>query len=274
VAYRFAPLPLRRTPNRHVALHQRTDWFVFGVVAFLFSRGLMTKTSEPTEVTAFTSVPFKNDAKARRRWDAALSVATGKRNWREGWAVLGEMIAERSIAAMQDSEQDTRTGGRYQDVFSGYMESFTPIADNPGTADQYRKALLTIFIDIGIEHFNAWYDTKQPRAGSPPRLVGAFRKDPDNAEICERVFGPKPKPKADAQPRLTRRERELIQGRKDDADKIVALNDQVERLRAARTDGGDLKSLKRQISRLSKQERDHLRAWLNELDASHHDDAA
>src|SRR5262249_11578728 len=95
------------------------------------------------------------------------------------WRVIRRTFWKASQAALQQSGQKSRRHPKYQDIFHNSIISQLPlIAENAGTAKQYRTALLNIEEadeKDGKWEFSKWYEEHQPRAVNPVALWNAFR---------------------------------------------------------------------------------------------------
>jgi hypothetical protein len=147
------------------------------------------------------------------------------------WRVIGGIYWKASEAALKQSGQKSRRNPDYQKIFHNSIISKLPlIAENAGTAEQYRLALLAIEEADANEdsklEFSNWFEKTQPRAVNPVALWNAFRN---------RYKKPSTKPKKTRNG--TKHQEALAQAQQDAANKIselmgrnAALSDQVREL--------------------------------------------
>jgi hypothetical protein len=153
---------------------------------------------------------------------AAFTKAAERRTGRsayDDWRTIGRIYKKASDLALTESGQESRHNPVYKRAFSRIIEVLPPIANTPGSCEQYRIALLNI--EDNEPAFSKWYDKHEPRASNPVDLWKAFRdrSKPRTQEPNERSF--------------SKHQQELARVQQEAADKIAMLTDQIRDL------GGD-----------------------------------
>jgi hypothetical protein len=140
----------------------------------------------------------------------------GGRTAYSDWRIIGGIFWKASEAALKASGQKSRRSRKYQEIFhSSIISKLLPqIAENAGTAEQYRLALLAIEeadAKDGKREFSKWYEEHQPRAVNPVALRTAFRAFRDRDK----------RPKAPKQRNGTKQQQKLARAQEKYADQIA-----------------------------------------------------
>jgi len=131
------------------------------------------------------------------------------------WRIVSGVYYKARVMAKKESGQDSITNPVYKKIFSRIIKDLPPIAENEGTCEQYRNALLNIEeadAKDGKLEFSKWFEKHQPRAVNPVALWTGFRD--------------RNKKPSTSRPRNgTNHQQELVRVQQEAADKISELMD-------------------------------------------------